>query len=286
MKALSPIGLFILVAGMSFVPSASAQQRQVRWNAPPEEWQWVVPDAAPGTTHHTLRSKAMDREIGFNIYLPPSYSKDQAKRYPVVYFLHGAGGSERSDADPSVVRKLIQEKRIDEVIYVYPNGGHFSRYRDWPDADVKSESFVIRELIPHIDQNFRTIASREGRAISGWSMGGDAALRFVFKYPEMFCAAASLSAAIDWGAEGDDSIFAYSRQNVDAIRGRVGVMMVVGEDDRLLAAHQRLQPHLEDLRIEHTFRSIPKVGHNLGLIKQHVAEDVTLMLAKHYASPK
>lgn len=265
------------------VVSPASAQRKVRWNAPPEEWQWVVDEAAPGTTHHTLRSDSMRRDVGYNIYLPPSYEQSVDRRYPVVYFLHGAGGSERSDADPSMVRRLIAAGRIADVIYVYPNGGHFSKYRDWPDGNVKSETFLIRELIPHVDRTYRTIARRDGRALSGWSMGGDASLRFVCKYPDMFCAAATFSAAIDWGVEGDDTIVAYSRANADKIRGRTGLMMVVGEDDRLFEAHKKLLPHLEQLKLEHGFRAIPEVGHNLGLMKQHAAEEITLMLAKHLA---
>ncbi len=263
------------------VSALHAQQRKrVRWNAPPEEWFWVDDQPVAGATHHTLHSEAMNRDVGYNIYLPPSYETDKQRRFPVVYFFHGASGSERSDADPSMIRRLIREGKIGEVIYVYPNGGHFSRYRDWSDprANVKSETFIIKELIPHIDASYRTLATRQGRALSGWSMGGDASLRFAFKYPEMFCAAGTFSAAIDWGAEGDDCIFAYSRKHVEQIRDRIGIYMVVGEDDRLFAPHKRLVPHLKQLKIDHTFESVPKVGHNLGLMKQHKAEAVALWL--------
>jgi endo-1,4-beta-xylanase len=276
-----------------FQSAAHAQRPQVRWNAPPEEWHWNIPEQIPGMIHGTVASKSMNREVGFNIYLPPGYDTSDAanpnnSRYPVVYYLHGASGSELSAYElGDVVRRLVDSGKIDEVIYVFPNGGHFSRYRDWDDANVKAETFIIKELIPHIDRTYRTITSRKGRALCGWSMGGDASLRFACKYPDMFCAAATMSAAIDWGADADDAdtIFAHSKKHAKILASQTGFMMVVGEDDRLYAAHQRLLPHFDQLDIKYDFASHPDVGHNLGTIKQKSGEDIVLMLARHYAPP-
>jgi len=272
-----------------FNPSAAnAQQPEVERDPPPEEWQWVIPEKIQGMVHGTVKSESMNREVGYNIYLPPSYESSKDRRYPVVYYLHGASGSEKSAYEGAVVQRLICEGKLGDVIYVFPNGGHFSKYRDWDDANVKAETFIIRELIPYIDKTYRTIATREGRALTGWSMGGDASLRFAFKYPDMFCAAATVSAAIDWGASADDpdTIFAHSKRNVEKIRDRIGLMLVVGEGDELFAPHQRLTPHLKDLKIEHDFRSYPGIGHDLGEMKQMCEEDIVLMLAKHYAAAR
>lgn len=266
---------------------ANAQQERVRRNAPPEEWRWNIPDEIPGFVHATVHSDSMDRDVGYNIYLPPGYESDTDRRYPVVYYLHGASGSELSAHELGhVVRKLREEEKIGDVTYVFPNGGHFSRYRDWEDANVKAETWIIRELIPHIDATYRTIDAREGRALCGWSMGGDAALRFAFKYPEMFCAAATMSAAIDWNADGEDTIFGNSERNVERIRGRTGLLLVVGEEDRLFRLHQRLLPHLNRLEIDYEFKSLPGIGHNLGLIKEEAGEQVVLMLAGQYAAAR
>ncbi|TWT84119.1 Endo-1,4-beta-xylanase Z precursor [Planctomycetes bacterium CA13] len=266
--------------------AAYSQEVKVRWNAPIEEWQCVVAEKIPGMVHGVVKSKSMNREVGYNIYLPPSYESKTERRFPVVYYLHGASGSEKSAYEGAVVRRPIQQKKLSDVISVFPNGGHFSKSRDWDNANVKAETFVIRELVPYVDANYRTIATREGRALTGFLMGGDASLRFVFNYPEIFCAAATVSAAIDWGASpGDqDTIFAHSKRNVENIRNRVGLMMVVAEDDGLFAAHQRLTPHLDDLEIEYDFRSYKDVGHNLGTMKEKCEEDIVLMLARHYSA--
>src|SRR5690606_29104209 len=278
----------LLCAAISFLTCpAGAQPPQVRRGAPPEQWRWVIDEPIAGMTHIVLRSPSMNRDVGCNVCLPASYAEAPMRRYPVVYYLHGATGSELSAYElGDVVRRLQRDKTIGEVIYVFPNGGHFSRYRDWEDGIVKAETYVIRELIPHIDKTYRTIDTRQGRALCGWSMGGDAALRFAFKYPEMFGAAATMAAAIDWGTERDDTdtIFAHAVANAGKIRGQTGLLMVVGEDDRLFAAHQRLLPHLDELKIACEFQSHPGVGHNLGTIKEKSGEAIVKMLARHYAA--
>lgn len=281
-----------LLLAIGFVCSshiAFAEPPQVKWNAPPAEWVWNVTDEIPGFVHGTVHSKSMDRDIGYNIFLPASYTKDTAKHYPVVYYLHGASGTEQSAYElGDVVSKLSSEGKIGETIYVFPNGGHFSKYRDWKNDNVKAETWIIKELTPFIDSNYRTIATREGRALCGWSMGGDASLRFAFKYPEMFCAAGTMSAAIDWGADdyGDDSIAHYSHANADKVRDKTGIFMVVGEDDRLFQNHEKLIPQLKELNIPFDFKSSPGVGHDLGKMKDQYGPDLVMMLDKHLAKAK
>lgn len=281
-----PICIGITLTSILFLTDALVGQDspRVRWNAPPSEWHWNIPEAIDGVIHGTIQSEAMNREVGYNIYLPPSYETSPKLHYPVVYYLHGASGSERSAREVGLMRQLVERGELGEVIYVFPNGGHFSRYRDWPDENVKSESLIIDELIPFIDRTYRTIDRRNGRAIAGWSMGGDGALRFATKYPEMFCAAASISAAIDWGVKSDepDSIFAHSRRNISAIRGRTGFFLAVGTEDRLYAAHQRLVPHFEELDIEFSYQPIEQTGHNLGEMNNHCQESMLRFLSKQY----
>ena len=110
-------------------PQAQPPRRDVTWNNPDGP-------AVPGVEHGVLRSKAMGREVGYNVYLPPGY-KDGKERYPVLYFLHGAGGSENSDAGgfSGLVRKEIEAKTIPPAICVFPNGG-MSGYADRPEGKI------------------------------------------------------------------------------------------------------------------------------------------------------
>jgi len=144
--------------------------------------------------HKTFYSQSMGTEVGYCIYLPPGYEESERKknRYPVVYYLHGGRpGSELKSVGLSVfIEKAIQSNRIPPMIYVFINGGPMSHY-DYPQIkNGQGESVFIEELIPHIDSNYRTIASREGRGIEGFSQGGRGTTRIMFRHPELFCSAA------------------------------------------------------------------------------------------------
>lgn len=90
------IAAIALLLMSTLVAQDKAERPQVRWNAPPAEWHWVIPEKIAGFTHAVVKSEAMKREVGYNIWLPPGYEDAKDKRYPVVYYLHGAGGSELS----------------------------------------------------------------------------------------------------------------------------------------------------------------------------------------------
>ena len=131
-------------------------------------------------------SKAMGVEVGYHIYLPPSY-ESSSERFPVLYWLHGAGSDENAGLPiVEMFDKAIEAGQMMPDIMVIPNGGKRSEYRDWEPQKVLPETFIIRELIPYIDANYRTIKDRRGRWIEGMSMGGNGALKFALKFPDLF----------------------------------------------------------------------------------------------------
>lgn len=253
----------------------------------PSEWKWVDTNIAKGCQHATLFSMSMNREIGYSIYLPPSYEGSPKRRYPVVYYLHGASGSESSSREFAwAVQKGISEGVIEDTIYVFPNGGHYSGYRDWEDGSVKAETWIIRELIPHIDATYRTLATRNKRALCGWSMGGGGSLRFLMKYPDTFCAAATMSAALNMrGSNSADSATAHAKKNADKLRGRTGIWMAVGEDDRLKSGNESFSKTLKELGIDHSLIVHPETSHNLGHMSAKFHRDIVLMLNQQLTAP-
>jgi S-formylglutathione hydrolase FrmB len=145
------------------------------------------------------------------VYLPPSYPKSPSRRYPVVFLLHGykgtykqwmAGGAEWNIRD--VLDGLIAAGKVGEMIVVMPDvknrlGGSF-----YTDSVVTGnwDEFLTRELVGHIDKNYRTLARAESRGIAGHSMGGYGALLLAMKHPDTFGAVYSLSAAVlGWGGD-------------------------------------------------------------------------------------
>jgi endo-1,4-beta-xylanase len=142
-----------------------------------------------------------------------------------------------------------------------------SRWIDSPDGRRPVESVIIRDLIPHIDSAYRTIATRGARAVEGFSMGGFGAAHLGFKYPEIFGVVSMLSAALF--DEGGDQQFLEATspwnlagRNADAIRGRTLVRMIVGDQDPLAGLNQKYDRLLQDLHIEHDFVVLHGVAHN------------------------
>lgn len=239
----------------------------------PDSWKWNDPRdlSIPGLRHGTIESSSMKRTVGFNVYLPPQYEKEPDRRFPVVYFLHGAGGTESSDAGlANLVHEEIVAGRIQPVIYVFPNGGQTSGYRDWTNGNVRSETLLVRELLPRIDQDYRTIARSEGRGICGFSMGGGGALRLTLKYPDLFGAAASLAAAIEKSSDekDGDNVYVHATALSKPNRDRLRLYLVVGEDDFLFPRHPPFLKHLKELGIASTFVVHSKVGHDLGALNR------------------
>lgn len=153
--------------------------------------QWAKPPSGemlqrtPGLVHETFDSASMQTTVGYSVVLPPGYS-DSRKRYPVVYWLHGGGGNESSSLFTAQSWfELYKNDEVSPVILVYPNGFR-SGYMDHHDGKVMVESMIIKELIPRIDKQYRTIATRAGRAVHGFSMGASGALKFTAKYPHLF----------------------------------------------------------------------------------------------------
>jgi enterochelin esterase-like enzyme len=140
-------------------------------------------------------SRALARKWSYTVYLPDGYD-NATLRYPVFYLLHGnnqnmnawsVSGRIQQTAD-----QLIASGQIPPTIIVMPDAGS-----TWyVDRKENMESAFIQDLLPDVEANFRTVAARSGRVIGGLSMGGYGSLRFAFKYPEKFAAAALLSPAI------------------------------------------------------------------------------------------
>lgn len=174
---------FLLLLSWQAGPTGADPNAATIWVNQPK------PGSLPtGVTHHTYYSASMQHDVGYLIYLPPDYARDSSRRYPVIYNLHGAGGNElHGQLAAEILHEGILEKRWPPMILVMPNGGRYTFYKDSANGKYRGETTIIRELIPHIDQTYRTIATRAGRAIEGFSMGGRGATRLALKYPELFC---------------------------------------------------------------------------------------------------
>ncbi len=159
----------------------------------------------------TIKSEILGVEKTYSVYLPDGYRKT-GEKYPVLYLLHGAWGTnsswvraegERGGNVQAIADAAIAKGEAKKMIIVMPdargvgerNGGKNMGYfnvENWNYMD-----FFFQEFIPHIDKKFNTIASKEGRAIAGLSMGGGGSFVYAQRHPEMFNAAYSTSGLLD-----------------------------------------------------------------------------------------
>ena len=141
-------------------------------------------------------SASMNKNIKTCVIVPDNYKKSK-KKFPVVYLLHGYSGNYATWVKSF---KHVGEQ-VDKYgfIVIGVDGNFSSWYFDSPiDSSFKYETYVINELIPFVDKNYKTIANRESRAISGLSMGGHGALYLSFKHQDVFGAAGSMSGGVDF----------------------------------------------------------------------------------------
>lgn len=129
---------------------------------------------------------------------PPSYDAAPARRFPVLYFLHDAGGNEDvlfREGLADALDEGMREGSLPEMLVVSPRGVG-TWFVDGPDGTSSYATFLTESLVPFVDARYRTIASRGGRLAAGISMGGYGALRWGLAEPGLFCAAGGLSPAI------------------------------------------------------------------------------------------
>jgi len=143
------------------------------------------PSQASTLKDDQITSKYLGEALQFRVYLPPCYTENPAKPYPVLYLLHG----QQQDATLwenlgaiAAVDSLIQSGKVEPFLIVMPTERHF--LLDLKDTDY--DQAIAEDLIPAIDEEYPTCRSGSCRAIGGISRGGAWAVRIGFSYPQEF----------------------------------------------------------------------------------------------------
>ena len=262
---------------------------------------WVDPvKAVPPSCRYVLypsSQRGAGTEASCLVYLPEAYHSDSLSRFPVIYYLHGGTGNQREVRWLTArVDDAIREGRMEPVIIVSPQALPIGWYINANERDHKVisgpiEDVIIKDLIPFIDSNFRTVATPEGRGIEGFSMGGRGALMLAFAHPDIFGAVSSVAGAVvDWDEEplqrALECTFGsidnpLSRQYFDAwhpaafacrnaraiVSTGMKVRMAVGTADRLYDENgnhitTRFHNLLDSLGIAHALTIVPGANHN------------------------
>lgn len=161
------------------------------------------------------------------IYLPPSYA-DLDKEYPVVYLLHGFGGNERSLIDEVgeqiaifLIDGMIGAGSLKEMIIVMPDGRNKYGGSFYLNSELSGnyEDYIATELVNYIDDNYRTIRDRSGRAIAGASMGGYGSMMLGMRHPDLYSAVVSLSPPLGFDLIAKAMIPEVLKENPDELEG-------------------------------------------------------------------
>ena len=152
----------------------------------------------------SLRSAVLDAQVKFNVYLPDGFDKS-ARKYPVVYLLHGLYGSYTNWVEnmkmKGIADELIASGEAVPMIIVMPNAGHpdahnvQNGYFNMPGWNY--EDFFFKELIPAVEAKYRGIGDKGHRAVMGLSMGGGGCTVYAQRHPDMFSSCYAMSAWLD-----------------------------------------------------------------------------------------
>lgn len=211
----------------------------------------------------------MSKKIKTLVIVPKKAMEESYEKYPVVYLLHGYGGSEK---DWLKVKPNLPEIADSlGIIFVCPDGKS-SWYINSPiDKSSQYETFISYELVSYIDTNYNTIADRQYRAIAGLSMGGHGALYNAFKNKEVFGAAGSTSGSVDIRVRGNlDKILGKREKNselyqqycvsnyIDNIgNNEIAILMDCGIDDFCFKVNELLNKELREKGIAHDYTIRP-----------------------------
>lgn len=145
-----------------------------------------------------ISSNTLGKDVAYTVYLPADYETSE-RTYPVVYLLHGYTDDNTGWLQFGEINryadKAIDDGTIPPMIIVMPDGGT-SWYINSYDGKEKYEDFFVKEFMPLVEKKFRIKSEKKYRGVAGLSMGGYGTLILSLKHPELFAAAAPLSAAV------------------------------------------------------------------------------------------
>jgi S-formylglutathione hydrolase FrmB len=248
-----------------------------------------------------VHSACMNKDIEAAVMVPTSYADGAGRKYPVIYFLDGHSGDGKRLFYDFYKDELMKQSDQFNVIMVAV-GGFNTWYFDSPvNPEVKWQQFLTKELIPFVDASYRTIAKREGRAITGLSMGGHGSFYTAFRHPELFIAAGSTSGGVDfrsWPDNWDIAAMLGKKSeheknwdegvvinNLNALpKAKMALYFDCGVNDFFLEVNRALDKKMTDMKIVHSYEEFPG-GHTQDYWGRSLPKHVEYF-SKHLATGK
>jgi enterochelin esterase-like enzyme len=233
------------------------------------ELPWEVRDVPRGAvTQHFYRSRIAQDTRDYFVYTPPGYATDTAKRYPVLYLLHGfsddAGGWTQVGQAHVILDNLIASGQAQPMIVVMPLGyGTMEVVRDpqnaFRDPAMAGKNFnrfrqaLLEEVMPMVERDYRAFTDSNYRAIAGLSMGGSETLYTALNYPDKF----RYVAAFSFGGLNPDFASQFPKLSESVNEQFAFVWIVCGTEDRLIGINRQFSSWLREKGVKHEFTEMP-----------------------------
>jgi enterochelin esterase-like enzyme len=262
--------------------------------SPPEAWD---PRKVPhGTVHqHWYDSRSLGMLRSVYVYTPPDYDKSRAT-YPVLYLLHGSGGSEESWVQtgmaPVILDNLIADGRAKPMIVVMPFGhtepsARLGSTPTFTGRDLAGFSKdLLDDVMPLVERTYRAARDADRRAIAGLSMGGNQARQIGLGRLDVFHAVATFSGTVGLrnmpvNAANVEDTFAEVLADPVATNSTLRLLWAaVGADEtNLVAQHKILAEVLDRHKIRHTVVTIPG-GHTWHVWRRNLRDLLPLLFQK------
>jgi S-formylglutathione hydrolase FrmB len=266
----------LLACGMSALALAGCHK--------PEAAQPEHPRLAPGVTMQDVSffSAALNRQKLYRVFLPASLVP--GRKLPVIYLLHGNGGSSWNWSNYSDVARFAATEESGGLILVMPEGGSSYYMNAALKPEEKYEDYLVNDLIADVAARFPAARGRESRAIVGVSMGGYASVKLALTRPDLFVFAGAISPAIDvpsrrftfrraeqywrfksifgaWGSESRRSSDPFILVQSADPAVTPFIYLTAGEQEPLLEPNRRFASRLRERHFAYEFHTKPG-GHD------------------------
>jgi len=204
----------------------------------------------------TMTSSVLEREMHLSVYLPFGYDTSGIE-YPVLYLLHGMWGNYQDwvkNGMAGVLDSYIREEYAKPMIVIMPDGLDAFYCNNYNNGTMRYEDYMIDELIPWVESNYRTKNDRKNRAVAGLSMGGYGCTFHAFKRPNLFSSAYSMSGALSMGSSAPDIQAIINASTGDELHNLPAYTMECGTEDALVfTSNVQFDSFLTGKNITHTF---------------------------------
>ncbi len=232
-------------------------------------------------------SKVTQGSRRFFIYTPPGYDQNRDQRYPVMYLQHGGGEDERAwpiqGRVAQIMDNLIAAGQAKPMLIVMERGyavkpgevevpfGPGANANLSP-SEMRArtilrfgtfEEVLLKDVIPLVDDTYRTMPDREHRAIAGFSMGGGQAFMIGLRNLDRFASIGGLSGT---GGVVDDTATYYDGVFADATKFNAQMKLVFlghggAEPERMMTGFLGFHQRLTELDIQHHYYVSEGTGH-------------------------